>query len=131
MTTGFLPPADAALGLLVCEVHVVCCDANIALCGVTVPGGDRYVADAGTCPLCRLADELGRPCSAPGCDVGRDVFDAELEFTLLGQCRVCGCTDDVACPGGCSWVDDPDRRGELCSACRPGVGAASHAGEGA
>jgi hypothetical protein len=27
-------------------------------------------------------------------------------------CRVCGCTDDRACPGGCWWVE-PD----LCSAC--------------
>lgn len=29
-------------------------------------------------------------------------------------CRVCGCTDDNACPGGCGWVSiDPP----LCSAC--------------
>lgn len=27
-------------------------------------------------------------------------------------CRVCGCTDDNACQGGCWWVE-PD----LCSAC--------------
>lgn len=27
-------------------------------------------------------------------------------------CRVCGCTDDRACPGGCYWVE-PD----LCSQC--------------
>lgn len=27
-------------------------------------------------------------------------------------CRVCGCTDDAACAGGCYWVE-PD----LCSAC--------------
>lgn len=27
-------------------------------------------------------------------------------------CRVCGCTDDHACPGGCYWVED-----DLCSAC--------------
>lgn len=30
----------------------------------------------------------------------------------VAQCRVCGCTDQCACPGGCSWVE-PD----LCSAC--------------
>lgn len=29
-----------------------------------------------------------------------------------GVCRVCGCTDDRACPGGCHWVE-PD----LCSSC--------------
>jgi hypothetical protein len=28
------------------------------------------------------------------------------------RCRVCGCTDDRACPGGCWWVD-----ADLCSAC--------------
>lgn len=28
------------------------------------------------------------------------------------QCRVCGCTDDCACPGGCWWVED-----DLCSSC--------------
>jgi ParB/RepB/Spo0J family partition protein len=30
----------------------------------------------------------------------------------VGTCRVCGCTDDDACPDGCEWVE-PD----LCSAC--------------
>jgi hypothetical protein len=30
----------------------------------------------------------------------------------MPRCRVCGCTDDRACPGGCYWVE-PD----LCSAC--------------
>lgn len=28
------------------------------------------------------------------------------------RCRVCGCTDDRACPGGCRWVDL-----DLCSRC--------------
>ncbi len=27
-------------------------------------------------------------------------------------CRVCGCTDDHACPGGCYWVEE-----DLCSEC--------------
>jgi len=31
------------------------------------------------------------------------------------RCRVCGCTDDHACPGGCFWVA-PD----LCSRCADG-----------
>jgi len=29
-------------------------------------------------------------------------------------CKRCGCTDDHACEGGCSWVGD-----SLCSACGP------------
>lgn len=28
-------------------------------------------------------------------------------------CRVCGCTEQAACPGGCAWVE-----ADLCSACR-------------
>lgn len=28
------------------------------------------------------------------------------------KCRVCGCTDDHACPGGCYWVKE-----DLCSSC--------------
>jgi ParB family chromosome partitioning protein len=36
-----------------------------------------------------------------------DLPDAELRV-----CRVCGCTDDRACEGGCSWVE-----ADLCSAC--------------
>lgn len=32
-------------------------------------------------------------------------------------CRVCGCTEDDPCPGGCSWVPDPEMLGDLCSRC--------------
>ncbi len=32
------------------------------------------------------------------------------------RCRVCGCTEDRACPGGCWWVPDPLMT-ELCSTC--------------
>lgn len=35
--------------------------------------------------------------------------------SLVGQvCRECGCTEEDACPGGCSWVAE-----DLCSACAP------------
>lgn len=41
--------------------------------------------------------------------VGRQGF-----FNIItGVCRVCACTDECACEGGCSWVE-PD----LCSACK-------------
>jgi hypothetical protein len=36
---------------------------------------------------------------------------------LLAACRVCGCTDNQACEGGCTWVPDPWQEGDLCSAC--------------
>lgn len=38
-----------------------------------------------------------------------------LSLTVVGAspvCRECGCTNEEACPGGCSWIE-PD----LCSAC--------------
>lgn len=28
------------------------------------------------------------------------------------RCRVCGCTDDNPCEGGCEWVEE-----DLCSSC--------------
>lgn len=37
----------------------------------------------------------------------------ELEVQV-GTCRVCGCTEDAACPGGCSWAD---KTKTLCSRC--------------
>jgi hypothetical protein len=36
-------------------------------------------------------------------------------------CRGCGCTDSYACPGGCTWVPDPEMLGDLCSACAPAI----------
>jgi hypothetical protein len=39
-------------------------------------------------------------------------------FTARGAemvCRKCGCTQEDACPGGCSWAAE-----NLCSSCAPG-----------
>jgi hypothetical protein len=41
-----------------------------------------------------------------------EVLRQEIYDGQVRSCRVCGCTDDHACEGGCSWVE-PD----LCSAC--------------
>lgn len=38
---------------------------------------------------------------------------------VVAACRVCGCTEEQACPGGCWWVPDPWVEGDLCSACLP------------
>lgn len=32
----------------------------------------------------------------------------------MSTCKVCGCTDEQACPGGCYWVDT---KHSVCSAC--------------
>jgi hypothetical protein len=31
------------------------------------------------------------------------------------KCRICGCTDEMGCPGGCSW-DEADGA-DLCTIC--------------
>jgi hypothetical protein len=34
------------------------------------------------------------------------------------SCFVCGCTDQVACPGGCWWAADDEEHGQdVCSRC--------------
>lgn len=34
-------------------------------------------------------------------------------------CRGCGCTEDRACDGGCSWARSPlGKKTDLCSACK-------------
>lgn len=57
-------------------------------------------------------------------------FDALfLDLALVARCRVCGCTEDDACPGGCCWVEDPMEMGDLCSSCLPAVEAMKRARE--
>jgi ParB family transcriptional regulator, chromosome partitioning protein len=45
-----------------------------------------------------------------------DAEEDEEEFDVP-TCRSCGCTDEEACEGGCSWVEDPKGIGDFCSAC--------------
>jgi len=33
---------------------------------------------------------------------------------MSGECQVCGCTDEHACPGGCIWAN---AAATLCSRC--------------
>ena len=35
-----------------------------------------------------------------------------IRFAQAQKCRVCGCSEYNACPGGCYWVED-----DLCSKC--------------
>ncbi|MEV4197050.1 hypothetical protein [Micromonospora globbae] len=78
------------------------------------------------------------------CETGDQIvvgLDAEeLAIALAGDagdvasCRLCGCTENEACPGGCLWATDQEQRaagldplkGLVCTAClsRPaGVGS--------
>lgn len=65
--------------------HLVCCDANLALCGEALTGGANYTEDdeTPTCLLCSIIDDSSQPCGAPGCEVGGDDPDADLEDELV------------------------------------------------
>lgn len=72
-------------------------------CSVTVSG-------TGPCEwwaLCRNAATTVRPHSllggVPIC-ARCDAKVARLEGEPVRTCRVCGCTDEQACEGGCAWV---------------------------
>lgn len=52
-----------------------------------------------------------------------DAFAADLtsqgipvDVDEVRVCISCGCTDDRACFGGCSWISDQD---DLCTSCAP------------
>ncbi len=103
-------------------VHVVCCDANVALCGQALAGGDRYVTDPASCPLCTIAAALDLPCAAPGCDVGTGSEVAALLARQSPAARPVpnGCADPN-CPGGRGAGGRgavPDPEGRLCGGCR-------------
>lgn len=51
-----------------------------------------------------------------------NLLEREEEMTEdVATCRVCGCTENDPCPGGCHWVLDPE--GDLCSECATGMWA--------
>ena len=41
-----------------------------------------------------------------------DYLRDEVDPSAGAHCRVCGCTDEYACPGGCEWAEP-----NLCSRC--------------
>jgi hypothetical protein len=57
--------------------------------------------------VCGFAGDLEIAEDGPRCYAHRRTDRAGVR-----TCRVCGCTDDHACEGGCWWVD-----ADLCSAC--------------
>lgn len=44
-------------------------------------------------------------------ELAADIFK-KINYYSLKKCRVCGYTDDKACPGGCCWIEK-----DLCSRC--------------
>lgn len=53
-------------------------------------------------------------------DLGHPTDRVSLDDALVERCRMCGCTENRACDGGCWWVEDPLGLGPLCSECEPG-----------
>lgn len=53
-------------------------------------------------------------------ELAQSALDA-VWVDIPSYCRLCGCVDERACPGGCRWVEDPEGLGDLCSACLPKV----------
>lgn len=65
----------------------------------------RLVADCDA--ALKLAPEIWHASQEPLATARRLMAEAGFQ-----RCRVCGCSELDACPGGCSWVE-----GDLCSCC--------------
>ncbi|HEY0410206.1 MAG TPA: hypothetical protein VGE42_08050, partial [Candidatus Dormibacteraeota bacterium] len=74
-------------------------------------------------PAAALVDDLAREALR---ECGRGLADDGEEEDVT-RCRVCGCTEDEPCEGGCEWVEDPLDEGELCSRCAGEEGLAGDA----
>ena len=58
------------------------------------------------------ADEDDDYCNAYDALIKTECDAGEFDDHLPGICRICGCTDEEACPEGCTWVE-----ANLCSNC--------------
>jgi hypothetical protein len=72
-------------------------------------GGE--LLELGRCIFCGTALSLPASAFAPGTS---PTIAAHVATMLEGNCRICGCTDDRACPGRCWWVNESHT---LCSTC--------------
>ncbi len=108
---GYPPTVRELAGLLVLSFQraqqlLDACE-RVGLIEITrhVKRGIR-ITDAGTLALVELliAEVHQSTSASPRVDIPRE----------LGICRECGCTDEHACVGGCSWAN-PEHT--LCSAC--------------
>lgn len=74
--------------------------------------GDHCKASG--CTFCSTNDALKRFLA------GKAFCSHECESKYIAEtpyCRVCGCSEDDACDGGCYWVEDPEGLGDICSQC--------------
>lgn len=94
-------------------------------------GVDAYLGDSYALPsaLTDLAQAVRRAAQALQIDLDAAIHAKTTAILARGwrdrrddevaACRVCGCTEDQACEGGCQWVPDPTMTGDLCSRCAP------------
>ena len=72
-----------------------------------LPGRHDHLGAVHTCSRCTHQWPALDTHKSPGFHGGSDNF---------AMCLVCGCLENAACPGGCSWVINPLNT-DLCSAC--------------
>lgn len=74
----------------------------------------RYLSEEGATEeeAARFFDLIGDGDFTTAAELAERLEAERAALTVVAACRVCGCTDDRACPGGCAWVE-PD----LCSVC--------------
>lgn len=145
-----LPPAQVALGMLEPDATLVTGMVNhagtlVALVEVLLGWPERLRAVAEWLDVAeRALDVVGAVAEPyqshqleqargglPRDAIQRDVRTLAVRLQVLlhaldgrkvAVCRRCGCTEGRACPGGCFWVEDPEKGlGKLCSACLPHV----------
>lgn len=51
--------------------------------------------------------------------IAAQASDSDEDLSGEARCRMCGCTENSPCEGGCRWVPDSEMD-DLCSACNPG-----------
>lgn len=88
---------------------------------------EENVEDSDWCEVRR--DDIEALLKVAGWLVDAETITVEMADAIVSEafeeadddpaCRVCGCTENSPCPGGCHWVPDPHMQGELCSACPP------------
>lgn len=78
-----------------------------------------HLVELRLCELCLLG--RGGECHVPGCALwlnrAPDLALHPEMYAIIDQegvCRFCGCTDERACDGGCTWVDPENT---VCSQC--------------
>lgn len=65
-----------------------------------------------------VPNDQGRADARASCERWRIVLG--LAPKGLRACRVCGCIEERACEGGCSWAEQPTKDAlGLCSKCAP------------